>query len=253
MRWRRVRVFMGLFALSLLFAFTSRVRGAFRLETIGPEYEELHLSDSKWTCHYRSDLTVVRLPEGAWNVKLGEVKIGDLNPILFSVYSSREGGNFDTLIFDLNGDRDLTNDEKFASFSPDRDGTPVGILEIQIPGGPLCKMVVGLWPDALVFETNLWLRGRLTVGDKQFDAAVISADGKNLPGSGTPVSPDAPPLRLFFDIDGNGKFGQEREDPFKTQESYYLTPGVNILGNLYDYRFDEETHDMFRPRWKWTS
>ena len=28
------------------------------------------------------------------------------------------------------------------------------------------------------------------------------------------------------------------------QELYYLAPGVNILGNLYDYRFDETTHDI---------
>ncbi len=245
MRSKHVRVLTGLFALSLLFAFTVQARGAFRLEAIGPEHEQLHLSDSKWTCYYRSDLTAAQLPQGARDVKLGEFKMGDQNPILFSVYSSREGENFDTLIFDLNGDRDFTNDEKFASFSPDwRNGTPAGVLEIQIPGGPRCKMGVGLWPDALVFETNLWLRGRLTVGDKQFDAAVVSANGENLPGSGTPVSPDAPPLRLFLDIDGNGEFGQEREDPFMKQELYYLTPGVNILGNLYDYRFDETTHDI---------
>ncbi len=233
----------GLFYQRMLCPPTGSQRvGTLRLKPFGPENEKKFGSLlGQRTFRYSPELKANRLPEGVQDVKLGEFALDCVNPVLFAAYPSEAGKPLDTLIFDLNGDRDLTNDPKFSdpSFSSRKELSSESGKDIalQLPNGPTIKLRVDLSLGfAARFTTNLWLRGKILLEDKKFDVALFSTNEKGLaPGNkrGAPF--------LLLDANGNGKFEADlfRMDSFG-KESFYLTSGTNILGTLYDYTFDKE-------------
>jgi hypothetical protein len=111
-------------SLAVLLAVISGAQGGFKLEPIGPEMgPSLAAAFGQRFCPYRPDLKANKLPDGAQNVKLGRIALDCVNPILFGVYSSTGGQALDTLVFDLNNDKDLTNDPKHT-VPPQRKKTP---------------------------------------------------------------------------------------------------------------------------------
>lgn len=228
-------------SLALLLAVTSGTQAGFKLEPTGPELERTFGSGlSQRFCSYRPDLKADKLPEGAKDVKLGRIALDCVNPILFAAYSSTGGQTPDTLIFDLNGDKDFTNDPKHTIPATSLEKALSGEgkeIEVQLPKGPTIKIQVGLTQSFALIKDNLSLRGQLELQGKKYEATVLTTSAEGLTGESGQMA------LLFLDTNGDGKF----DDNLRTamgKELFYLTPGTNILGTLYDYKFDKEKLDV---------
>jgi len=228
-------------SLAVLLAVISGAQGGFKLEPIGPEMgPSLAAAFGQRFCPYRPDLKANKLPDGAQNVKLGRIALDCVNPILFGVYSSTGGQALDTLVFDLNNDKDLTNDPKHtvpATTEENPFSTPGKEIEIQIPEGPSAKIQVSLSSSFALIKNTLCLKGQLEFQGKKLDAVLIAMSDEGLGSEGEEVE------ILLLATNGDGKF----DDNLRTtmgQELFYLTSGTNIQGTLYDYKFDKTKLDV---------
>jgi hypothetical protein len=228
-------------SLALLLAFISGAQGGFKLEPLGPEKKPSLVSVfGQRHCFYQPDLKAGKLPEGAKDVKLGQVALDCVNPILFATWSSADEKGLDTLVFDLNGDQDLTNDPKYPvlPLSQGALSSEAGKeIEVQFPKGPTAKIKVALAFNFMLLKSDLCLKGELDLQGKKYKAAVINASRLGLASKegGIPI--------LLLDTNGDGRF-EDNMSMAMGKELFYLGSGVNIEGTLYDYKFDKEKLDI---------
>ena len=177
-------------SLILILVLATETHAVFRLEPVESEYID---SIGSWGgCargRFQKDLKSDKLPEGARNARLGRIGLDFINPILFAVYAEEEGKPLYSIVFDLNGDEDLTNDPSFTGLSELEPYFPNGNafergsvvetkeIELTIPNGPPSKMRVILKSDMLVVQTNLWLRGKTVLDGKEWDTAISCTEG----------------------------------------------------------------------------
>jgi hypothetical protein len=230
-------------SLVLLLAVTSGAQAGFKLEPIGPELGTLGSGLSQRFCSYRPDLKADKLPEGAKDVKLGRIALDCVNPILFAAWSSTGGQTPDTLVFDLNGDKDFTNDPKHTipATSVEKALSEEGKeIEVQLPKGPTVKIQVALTQGFALIKTDLWLKGQVDLDGKKIAAAVASTSEQGLGSDEGRLS------YLFLDTNANGKFdiSVTKMAEAMGKEFFYLSSGTNIQGTLYDYKFDKEKLDL---------
>ena len=247
-----VRIFTSLF---LLFTLSPLARGAFRLETIPPEYQNPFdkLSTGK-LCEFEDTLHSDKLPVDARNARLGRFALDLVHPVLFAAYSSEEGKPLDSVVFDLNGDEDLTNDPKFTGFTVPKPGSPealegddsrTGEIELQIPNGPRCKMTVTLTPHNMFWvKNNLWLRGKLLLDGQEREAALR-------PPYAQGILSEEGELNLLMDLNGNGRFETDFSGflGLRGPEEFGFHSEVSIQGALYDTRFDPARMELTLTRY----
>jgi hypothetical protein len=228
-------------SLALLLAVTSGAQGAFKPEPIGPEMgDTLRTSFAQRFCPYRPDLKADKLPEGAKDVKLGRVVLDCINPTQFAAWSSTGGKELDTLVFDLNGDKDFTNDPKYsvpAGSNEDPFSKPGKEIEVPLSKGLTTKIEVSLAPSFALIKSGLCLKGQVELDGKKMNAVLFSTSDEGI-GSG-----NGQVEMLLLDANGDGKF----DDNLRTamgKELFYLSSGASILGKLYDYKFDREKLDL---------
>jgi hypothetical protein len=228
MEWTRNKTLWGLM---VLLALATQAQGAFRLEPIGPE---LKPGLSQLYCPYRPDLKADKLPEGAKDVKLGRIALDCVNPILFATWSSTGGQAPDSLVFDLNDDKDFTNDPKHTI--PATSGEKAlsdQEMDVQLPKGPAVKILVTLADGFALIQNHLSLKGQLEIQGKKYDAAVFPTSAEGLTDEAGQIA------LLLLDTNGDGKLD---DNPHMAlgKELFYLTPRTYILGTLYNYKFDPQ-------------
>ncbi len=198
--------------------------GKFQCELIGPEYQEALDRFLPFQFYYCDDsLKAKKLPGDAREGKLGRVVFDGVTPVLFVLYHAKEGflpdvsvlshkkkvpQVFDSVIFDLNGDDDLSNDPRFTRFKGP-EPSPINLFgiyqegeaEFQLPNGTTHPLPLALATDSLRVKTDFWLRGKTLFEGKEVEAAILNQ---------TPIGigPQCPERSAFLllDVNGNGKF-----------------------------------------------
>jgi len=243
-------------SLLVLLALTPLAQGAFRLEPIPPEYQNAFSNGLGLRVgEYQNDLRSDKLPAGVRNARLGRFALDEVHPVLFAAYASEEGKPLDAIVFDLNGDEDLTNDPTFTGFTgpkPDSPEASLGLInalriqeiELQIPNGPRCKMTLTLTSYALLAESNLWLRGKLLLDGQEREAALFCSSAL---GFGSEENE----IKLLLDVNGNGKFDGEQWNIFERMgpEEFHFQSEITLQGALYEARFDKARMDLVLTRY----
>ncbi len=248
--------------------------GKFQCELIGPEYREAldrFLRFQFYSCD--NSLKAKKLPGDAREGKMGRVVFDGVTPVLFVLYHAKEGllpglsvlsprkkipQVFNSVIFDLNGDEDLSNDPRFTGFkgpesSPinlggyqvDFGGYQEGEAEFQLPNGTTHHLPLALGTNSLRVKTDFWLRGKTLFEGKEVEAAILNQ---------TPlgIGPQCPERSAFLllDVNGNGKFDFDPPYTFRKTgpEVFLLQTGVSIQGVLYDARFDTPKMELILTR-----
>jgi hypothetical protein len=262
----------------VLLVLATEVHAAFRLELIPEEYrrpippgsENLSVSSfDRWqggearSLYWPSsdvekmmvDQNVKKLPQGARDVRLSKIYLDFVNPILVAVYAREEKGPLDAIVFDLNGDGDLTNDPEFAGFADERysnrapngpaGGYSVRAKEIDypIPTASPCKVKVILREFEVLIQTNLWLRGKSVLNGQEYDTVIEC-------GNGDPAT-----RRIQLDLNQDGKF-----KPFHTgwtwmgeyysrsSQTEFRLPQILWQGVLYEGVFDKTQMELIWTR-----
>jgi hypothetical protein len=236
-------------------AFSPLARGAFRLEPIPEEYRDPFENKSLGMhCEFEENLQAGKLPSGVRNARLGHVALDRVHPLLFAVYASEDGKPFDTVVFDLNGDQDLTNDPKFSGFAPSFvPGVPgvipegdsrTGDIEVQIPNGLRCRMTVTLSAHNLYVKSHLWLRGKVRLDGREVDAALFNSYARG-------ILSEEGVFDLLLDLNGNDRFETDFSGflGLKGPEAFGFHSEVSIQGVLYDTRFDPDRMELTLTRY----
>jgi len=248
---------LGNFTLCLALAATARA--GFQVEPIGSEYRDsIQRQFGAGLCSYLPDLTSDKLPPGAHNARLGRCALDWVHPVLFAAYASKEDAPLDTLVFDLNGDKDLRNDPIFNGFkSPESKNVDDGALlfdagsqreiELAIPqGGAPRKFSVTLMSDFMLIDTHLWLKGKVRFNEKEVDAALVSQNPSM--GFGTEKNPSG---FLLLDLNGDGKFDTEGLNSMgrMSREMFTLQSELSVQGSLYKTRFNAGRMELALTRY----
>lgn len=269
----RSRIVWGLVVLLVL---ATEAHAAFRLELIPEEYRRPVPPESEglsvhpsyrwqggeaqgyyWSSQDMDKLliqeNVKKLPQGAQGVRLSKIYLDFVNPILVAVYAREEKGPLDAVVFDLNGDGDLTNDPEYVGFvnetySDDAPngpgGEPVRAKEIDypIPTAPPCKVKVILREFEVLLQTNLWLRGKSVLNGQELDTVIEC-------GNGDPAT-----RRIQLDLNQDGKFkpfytGWGGYDYFsRSSLNEFRLPRILLQGVLYEGAFDKTRMELIWTR-----
>jgi len=202
------------------------------------------------------DLNVKELPKGAQDVHVGRIALDFVNPILLVVYATEQGGISDTVVFDLNGDGDLTNDPVITGFAEEPDYDPfindgpdsfmrkirVKEIELPIPNGSTSKVRVIL-KDGVRVQTNLYLRGKSVLNGQEIDTVIDCSKG----GLASEFNNRGP--RIQLDINHDGKFGRFESmgafgEPVRSTQEEFILPRILFQGVLYEGTFDKTRMEL---------
>ncbi len=256
-------------SLLVLLAVTPLAHAAFRLELIPEEYRRpvppeypgsLPNSSDRWqggeaqSSYWPSqdmeklliNQNVKKLPQGARGVRLSKIYLDFVNPILVAVYAREEKGPLDAIVFDLNGDGDLTNDPEYVGFAdetfaydfpnsaPGGESVRTKEIDYPIPNAPPCKVRVVLKWSGILVQSNLWLRGKSVLNGRELDTVIECGDGN-------PAT-----RRIQLDLNREGKF-----KPFYTgwgnsrsSLNEFRLPLVLWQGVLYEGVFDKTRMEL---------
>jgi len=171
--------------------------------------------------------------EGVKNPKYGTLNIDKDNSIAFVAYSSDETkAQPDTIIFDLNNDKNLTNDEKFSGFKSGEFKN----ISLNLSNGRKFDSKMLLMDWGILAQVLEWYKGDIIVDGKKITAAIIDGDGKGISSAKRRDT-------LLLDLNGNGKFDVD----FKTYNLTELTMLQDmtlIRGKLYSLKLDESKPDI---------
>lgn len=185
-------------------------------------------------CPFTPDVKFDKLPEDAkGDVKGGRFALDGVHPVAFAAYQSGGGQNLNTLVFDLKGDGDLTNDEKITGLSPSQE-KPV---TLNLPGGGKFDGKIRLTPNYMLVQTSQWLKGTVELDGKKMAAALVDQRGQGFdlskPGS----------AMMLLDLNGNGRFDVDYR-MLDFSEMIALQPEVSIHGKLYALSLDAGKPDV---------
>ena len=164
-------------------------------------------------------------------------------------FAKEEKGNPDTLILDLNGNKDLTDDpvislpkagESVAVSIPIEKDRPI-MARIQfVPTGG------GSQPNAPVMflvTPGEWFRGTVDVGGRKVNAVLVDGgwDGfkEDLRGQDS----------LLLDLDGDGIYGADQRK-YLFDGFIPLQPLVSVAGDMYDLKLDAQAPDVTLKRYE---
>jgi len=168
--------------------------------------------------------------------------------IPFVVFAKEGKENPDSLILDLNGNKDLTDDplvslpkdgESVAISLPIEKGKPIKVrVKIQSIGGGGTGS-----PTIFLVTPGEWFRGTVDVGGRKVNTVLVDGgwDGfkEDLRGQDS----------LLLDLDGDGiygaDFGKYRFDGFIP-----LQPLVSVAGDMYDLKLDAQAPDVTLKRYE---
>lgn len=165
------------------------------------------------------------------------------------VFAKEEKGDPDTLILDLNGNKDVTDDpvislpkagESVAVSIPIEKDKPIKArIQIQSTGG-------GSQPNAPVMflvTPGEWFRGTVDLGGRKVNAALVDTGWNGLKEG--PMGQDC----LLLDLDGDGVYGA---DPRKYRFDGFvpLQPLVCAAGDMYDLKLDAQAPDVTLKRYE---
>jgi len=171
--------------------------------------------------------------EGVKNPKYGTLNIDKDNSIAFVAYSSDETkAQPDTIIFDLNNDKSLTNDEKFSGF---KSGEFKNVT-LNLSNGRKFDSKTLLMDWGIQVQPLEWYKGDIIVDGKKITAAIIDGDGNGISSANRRDT-------LLLDLNGNGKFDVD----FKTYNLTELTMLQDMIllrGKLYSLKLDESKPDI---------
>ncbi len=243
----------------------SDVPARLRYEPAGPEYQDLLEKSGGPYFSYEENLETRKLPREARNGRFGRIMLGNVTPLLFVTYRQETGNLFDkilsnrgkdeytkapnAIIFDLNGDQDLTNDPQFTGFS-DRDPhstETAADIDLQFPDGSTQKIALTLSADSLRTQIRYWLRGKVLLEGKEVDVAIIN---RSAGPQGLSQENNMRNAILLLDLNGNGEFEIK---PFGYREGigpeqFFLQEDVLIRGVRYEGQFDASRMELALAR-----
>jgi hypothetical protein len=190
----------------------------------------------------------VKEPEYKGKPAYGGMKLAG-KPIPLVVFAKKEKGDPDTLILDLNGNKDITDDpvisrpkagESVAVPLPIGKEKPIKArIQIQpMPGGRGQDPIV-----MLLLTPGEWFRGTVDVGGRKVNAVLVDRGWDGLKEDLR--SEDC----LLLDLDGDGVFAA---DPGKYQFDGFipLQPLVCVAGDVYDLKLDAQAPDVTLKRYE---
>ena len=171
--------------------------------------------------------------EGVMNPKYGTLDIDKDNSVAFVAYSSDEKQiQPDTIIFDLNNDKNLTNDEKFTGFKSGEFKN----ISLNLSNGRKFDSKMLLMDWGIQVQPLEWYKGDITVDGKKISAVIIDGDGKGISLANRRDT-------LLLDLDGNGKFDVDIKT-YDLKEMAMLQDMILLKGKLYSLKLDESKPDI---------
>jgi len=225
---------LSIVAPALVFGCVTAFGAGFQPAPIDPEFLDKPGSPfSHVSCRYTDDIKFDKLPDdaGEW-VKTGRLAMNGVVPVDFAAYSSEGSRDPDTLIFDLNGDKDLTNDDKITGFTRDDHK----LVTVNLPGGKEFRAKIRLSQSRMAIQAMTWQKGVVEVGGRKLSAALVDMDGTGYSLSGARDW-------MLIDLNGNGKFDADFSG-YDLSELRILQPEVLIGGKLYVVTLDAGKPDV---------
>lgn len=219
----------------ILFCFYTQAYAEFKLVPIDPEFAKDEFSPIAMRYYSfmpnpPSENIKADVPK---NAKYGTLNIDKDNSIIFVAFSSDEKKiQLDTIIFDLNNDKDLTNDEKFSDF---KSGEFKNIT-LNLSNGRKFDSKMLLMDWGIQAQALEWYKGDITVDGKKISAAILDGDGKGISLANRRDT-------LLLDLDGNGKFDADIKT-YDLKEMTMLQDMILIRGKLYSLKLDESKPDI---------
>jgi hypothetical protein len=157
--------------------------------------------------------------------------------ILAVAYATKKGGNLDRLILDLNRNKDLTDDPVLKP----KEEKALPIEFTQADGSKLPALIheVGVQTEMMQAQVRPreWLRGKIELGDKTYDAVLID---QGLDGVSLGVESED---LLVLDRNGDGKFELAALGPL--HESFSYVKGTMLLeGRVWLAKWNSEAMEL---------
>ena len=165
-------------------------------------------------------------------------------------FAKEEKGNPDTLILDLNGNKDLTDDPvislpktgpSVAVSIPIEKDKPIKVRIQIVPTGG------GSQPNAPVMflvTPGEWFRGTVDVGGRKVNAVLVDGGWDGLK-EGARGGQDC----LLLDLDGDGIYGADQRK-YLFDGFIPLQPVVSVAGDMYDLKLDAQAPDVTLKRYE---
>lgn len=167
------------------------------------------------------------------SAKYGTLNIDKDNSIVFVAFSSDEKKELpDTIIFDQNNDKNLTNDEKFT----DVKETEFKTVKLKLASGREFEAKIQLTNWGLQLQPLEWYKGTIELEGKKITAALIDGDGNGF-------SAATPRDVLLLDLNGNEKFDIDIKT-YNITELTLLQDMTLVNGKLYSLKLDESKPDV---------
>jgi hypothetical protein len=190
----------------------------------------------------------VKEPEYKGKPAYGGMKLAG-KPIPLVVFAKKEKGDPDTLILDLNGNKDITDDPVISlpkagesvtvSLPIEKDKPIKARIQIQLmPGGRGQDPVV-----MLLLTPGEWFRGTVDVGGRKVNAVLVDWAWDGLKEG--QLSGDC----LLLDLNGDGVFAADA-GKYQSDEYVHLQPLVSVAGDMYDLKLDAQAPDVTLKRYE---
>jgi len=167
----------------------------------------------------------------------GEAEYGQTHfqgqQLKFVAFSST-GGAKDKLIIDLNGNGDVTDDVQFTVSKP---------TAVTMPNGTSVKLILNKpdekRPRFYTLRRTEWYRGRVKIGDGEYDAAIMDMEMNGLDSKGQDL--------MLVDLNGDGVFKFDTST-FEMEGVVPLGKRVVLKDDVWNMKVDEDVPDVtFTP------
>jgi len=192
--------------------------------------------------------TFTKEPDYKGKRMYGQVSLGGKS-IAFVVFAKEEKGEPDTLILDLNGNKDLTDDPVISlpkagesvtvSLPIEKDKTIKARIKVQSTGGGSPDS-----PAIILVMPGEWFRGTVDVGGRKVNAALVDGGWDGLK-EGARGGQDC----LLLDLDGDGVYGADQRK-YLFDGFIPLQPVVSVAGDMYDLKLDAQAPDVTLKRYE---
>ena len=159
----------------------------------------------------------------------------DRSRIHFATLKAKDGDDFDRVIVDTDGDKDLA--EETVLKLPDSESTAE--LTLQIGDEPV-DFKVTRQARVIQLRQKNWMAGKVKLGDNVIRAALVDVDNSASYGAGD---------LILLDLDNDGKFQVDRSNPIGG-EFMPVGPIAYLDGVLYSPKVAEDGTSISLPRYE---
>ncbi len=233
MKWRDCRLWI----VGALLLLSVHGYGAFKLAPIDPDLMSgaPHLVNR--TVAFTPQKLFETVPQGVANLRYGQAVFKG-HTIKFIAFGTPNSAGPDTLIFDTNGDGDLTDEKRWTGMA----GTPTGKpIALPLPDGSTYEANVILSAWYVIFRPTSLYQGTVDIDGQACKAVLIdlTMDG---------FTPDSRRDLLLIDINRNGRFDIDISSATNV-EYQFLGGEIYLKGKLYTTTLDAQKPDVIVQRY----